>query len=434
MNIRTRVPIIVALLAAGLFWTAMTGTVVHAAGPEPYAKWFGFTANVSAEWDVKGDADSNQVFISSKEKRGPARRVLVLYPRKSSAYDIAITQILQVFAAKEINAELSVVNFELNDERGKNILRKAEADQVDLVFAMGSELVAWLYQNYKGGALPVVTVCSKDPVLLGQMKDYELGSGTNFAFTSLNVPIEVQMAYVAELRPTLKNIAILVDMKNISAVQTQAEPIAKFATKKGINVIWGSVRNPAKAREELEKIIPDAVKQMQSNDPGLNNSLFWITGSTSVFAEIPTINRYSGRVPVVSAVPEIVKAGPDTALGVGVSFESNGRLRRYLWCAGLEGSQGRDIEGRSVSPPDMAVSFLKAREIGFRIPFNIFEIASFVYDYDGKPARSVKSSAEATNSVRVPPVVCCCIPPGSETESRFFHRKNSGRSQLIMEL
>ena len=135
---------------------------------------------------------------------------------------------------------------------------------------MGSESTAWLYQNYQGGALPVVTVCSKDPVLLGQMKDYDAGSGTNFAFTSLNVPIEVQMAYVAELRPALKNIAILVDMKNVSAVQTQAEPIAQFASKKGIKVIWGAVQNPAKAREELDwqsnYTFPQLVSEMVQAD------------------------------------------------------------------------------------------------------------------------------------------------------------------------
>jgi putative ABC transport system substrate-binding protein len=181
-------------------------------------------------------------------------------------------------------------------------------------------------------------------------------------------------------------------------VQTQAEPIAKFASKKGIQVIWGSVQNPAKAREELEKIVPSAVQQMQSNDPDLKESLFWITGSTSVFAEMPTINRYSGRVPVVSAVPEIVKAGPDTAvLGVGVSFESNGRLAGIYGAQVLAGAKPGSLKVGLVSPPDMAVSFLKAREIGFRIPFSIFEIASFVYDYDGKPARSVKSNSEPTN-------------------------------------
>jgi putative ABC transport system substrate-binding protein len=323
---------------------------------------------------------------------------LVLYPRASSAYDIAITQILQVFSNKEINAEFLIVNFELDDARGNTIIRQAEKDGYELIFAMGSESAAWLYNHYKNGALPVVTVCSKDPVLLGQMKDYDSGSGSNFAFTSLNVPIEVQMAYVRELRPRLKNIAILVDAKNISAVQTQAEPIATYAKDKGIQIIWGSVNDPDRGREELEQIVPQAVAKMRQNDPNLNESLFWITGSTSVFREIRTINKFSDRVPVVSAVPEIVKAGDDTAaLGVGVSFESNGRLAGIYGAKVLAGAKVGTLKVGVVSPPDMAISFRKAKEIGLRVPFSIFEIASFVYDYDGNAVRRAKSEADATN-------------------------------------
>jgi hypothetical protein len=40
-----------------------------------------------------------------------------------------------------------------------------------------------------------------------------------------------------------------------------------------------------------------------------------------------------------------------------------------------------------ITPPDVAVNFLKAREIGLRIPFTLFESAAFVYDADGRLAR-----------------------------------------------
>jgi putative ABC transport system substrate-binding protein len=335
------------------------------------------------------------VSLRRKDAAGPLKRVLVLYPRPSSAYDIAITEILRTFAAKEINSHIEVVNFELNDARGKAALQAAEKNSVDLVFAMGSESAAWLYENYKGGALPVVTVCSKDPVQLGQMKDYDSGSGNNFAFTSLNVPVDVQMSYVRELRPDLKNLVVLVDSKNISAVQTQAEPVAKYLQEKGVQVIWGSVQNPAKAHEELTKIIPDAVRAMRRTDPDLSKSLFWVTGSTSVFREIRTINQYADRVPVISVVPEIVTKGPETAvLAIGVSFESNGRLAAIYGAQILNGSSAGKLKVGLVSPPDMAISFLKAREIGMRVPFSFFEIASFVYDYNGEPVRSAAQSSE----------------------------------------
>jgi putative ABC transport system substrate-binding protein len=279
----------------------------------------------------------------------------------------------------------------MRDEAGAAAIKLAEESKFDLIFSMGSESTAWLFDNYRGGKIPVVSVCSKDPVQLGQIKDYDHGTGTNFAFTSLNVPVDVQMAYVKELRPNLKNLAVLVDEKNKSAVQTQAEPIAEYARARGIQVIWGAVRNPAKAQEELVPIVKSAVQTMRKSDPDLNRSLFWVTGSTSVFLEIRTINEHADRVPVVSVVPEIVKAGTDTAvLGIGVSFESNAHLAAIYGAEVLSGRvRPGSLKVGLVSPPDIAISFLKAREIGLRIPFQFYETASFIYDYDGRPVRTV---------------------------------------------
>ena len=356
---------------------------------------------ITSAWDITADPQQ-PMQLSIRRKGWPgasARRVLVLYPRPSSAYDVAITKILHVFETKEMDAEFVVINFDMNDKRGTEALRFAEEKKIDLIFAMGSESTAWLYENYRGGEIPVVSVCSKDPVQLGQMPDYDRGSGTNFAFTSLNVPVEVQMTYVKELSPDLKNLAVLVDSKNVSAVQTQAEPIASYARQRGIQVIWGAVNNPAKAREELVPIVREAVQTMRKSDPELSKSLFWVTGSTSVFKEIRTINENSDRVPVVSVVPEIVRSGADTAvIGIGISFESNAHLAA-IYGADILNRKAKvgDLKVGVVSPPDIAVSFFKAREIGLRVPFSFFESASFVYDYDGKPVRTIASKAPSEN-------------------------------------
>lgn len=359
-------------------------------------KWFRYGDGVDNAWTVTVDpADRMRVSIRRKpaDLPGPRKHVLVLYPRPSSAYDAAITKILSIFEVKELNAEFSVFNFDMNDARGNAALIFAEKNKVDLIFAMGSESTAWLYENYLGGAIPVVSVCSKDPVQLGQAKDYTTGSHSNFAFTSLNVPVDVQMAYVRELSPDLKNLAVLVDSKNISAVQTQAEPIAAYARNRGIQVILGAVQNPAQAREELVRIVRDAVQTMRKSDPDLSKSLFWVTGSTSVFREIRTINENSDRVPVISVVPEIVRAGPDTAvIAIGISFESNAHLAAIYGIDILQSkAKAGDLKVGVVSPPDIAISFMKSREIGLRVPFSFFESASFVYDYDGRAVRTIAS-------------------------------------------
>ena len=67
---------------------------------------------------------------------------MVLYPRPSSAYDIAITKILHVFESKELNAEFTVINFEMDDKKGAAALQFAEKSKADLIFAMGSESTA----------------------------------------------------------------------------------------------------------------------------------------------------------------------------------------------------------------------------------------------------------------------------------------------------
>src|SRR5829696_782199 len=136
------------------------------------AKWFRYGAGVDQSWHIAEDATRPfHVTVSPKGDRSRSpKRVLVLYPRPSSAYDIAITKILQVFRPKTIDAEFRVINFEMDDKRGREALRFAEDEKFDLIFGMGAESTAWLYDNYRGGAIPVVSVCSKDPVQLGQMR------------------------------------------------------------------------------------------------------------------------------------------------------------------------------------------------------------------------------------------------------------------------
>jgi putative ABC transport system substrate-binding protein len=353
--------------------------------------WFKHGEEILNSWAVtEATGDPMRIDIRPRFNTAPTRRVLVLYPRPSSAYDIAITKILQVFAEKDIDAEFTVINFNNDDQRGKAAVAMAEQAGYGLVFSMGSESTAWLYANYLNGRMPVVSVCSKDPVELGQIKDYETGSGTNFAFTSLNMPIEVQMAYIRELRPHLRNFAILVDGKNVSAMQTQAAPMAKFARQLGIQVLEVVVNDPDNARAELQGLVPAAVRTMKKNDPGLVDSVFWVTGSTAVFKEIATINAQSDRIPVISAVPEIVKPGNDSAvISIGISFESNAHLSAVYGADVLLGRvQASELRVGIVSPPDIAINFRKAREIGMTVPFSFFESASYIYDYEGRAVRS----------------------------------------------
>jgi putative tryptophan/tyrosine transport system substrate-binding protein len=365
-----------------------------------YWDWFKYAPSVLNTWVVDATDNPHRVEMEPirRSTLGYRKRMLLIYPRPSSAYDIAVTKILNVFEDKLIDVSVTAVNFGNDPARGRAALKLAESGNYDLIMAMGSETTAWLWDNYRGSRIPVVSVCSKDPVVLGQSPGYNKGSGTNFAFTSLNMPIDVQMAYVNDLKPRLRNIAVLVDSRNVSAIETQAKPVIDFAKSRNIRVLELSVQNPANAREELERMVKDATAQMTRNDPDLTNSIYWVTGSTSVFREIATINAHSGRAAVLSVVPEIVKGGDDSAvLSIGISFESNAHLAAVYAAEILQGrAKAGDLKVGVVSPPDIAISFRKVRDIGMTVPLSFFEAAGTIYNYDGNPVRidgvSVKQS------------------------------------------
>jgi putative tryptophan/tyrosine transport system substrate-binding protein len=362
------------------------------ATPRPnYWEWFKYAASVLEKWAIDATENANQVELEPLRRAaaGYRKRMLLIYPRPSSAYDIAITKILNVFEDKLIDVRITAVNFGNDPAKGRAIMKLAETGNYDVIMAMGSETTAWLWDNYRGGRIPIVTVCSKDPVVLGQSPGYNKGSGTNFAFTSLNMPIDVQMAYVHELKPKLRNIAVLVDSRNVSAIETQSKPVVDYAKSRGIRTLELSVQNPANAREELERMVKDATAQMTRNDPDLSNSIYWVTGSTSVFREIATVNANSGRAAVLSVVPEIVKGGDDSAvLSIGISFESNAHLAAVYAADVIKGrAKVAELKVGVVSPPDIAISFRKVRDIGMTVPLAFFEAAGTIYDYDGKAVR-----------------------------------------------
>ena len=63
------------------------------------------------------------------------------------------------------------------------------------------------------------------------MPGYHSGSGTNIAYTSNTVPVRLFISYLRELLPKLHTIAVLYDLSNRSAVETQVEPLHAIASE-----------------------------------------------------------------------------------------------------------------------------------------------------------------------------------------------------------
>ncbi len=361
----------------------------------PDIEWFQPPEEMLASWKVVPDDDNEfmVVLVPAYLEDSPAETntLLFLYTKAHPLFDHATNQVLSVFIDRDIPVEATVILAE-GKQAGEEALSYAEANQFDLIFSMGSDASAYLHEHYRGGQIPCVTLLSKDPVLLGQMPDYESGSGTNIAYTSVGVPAELQMRYFQELVPDLENIVILYAQENASAVKTQVEPLDAYAQSAGMNMIHVAVLNnedPQATQAELDIKLSDAVSEIERIDPETEKSIIVVTSSSSIVNVFETVDSLANRIPVVSLFPDLVRSGDVTAvLSVGVSFDSNSLLAALYGVRILQGevSPG-ELPVGVITPPDIAISFAKMRKLDLRIPFAFFESATFIYDPDGELVR-----------------------------------------------
>jgi putative ABC transport system substrate-binding protein len=370
-----------------------TPTPASPAAELVHSDWFKLKADEAAHWTlVPAAGDARRLSLLAKDealRSADAKRVLVLYTRASSAYDIAISRMLAVFRADRLPVAVTVLNITREADANKKGLAYARDEKFDLILSMGSDTTDLMVKSFQNETIPVVTVCSKDPVLLGYVKEYERGSGTNIAYTSLDAPVELQLTYLSQLVPGVKNVAVLYSDSNTSAKETQVRPLKALAAPLGIDVKDVVVMDDKNAKAELKTKVAEAAAQMRRSDPEGKRSVFWITGSTPVFNEIETINAASGGLPVLSVVPDVVKAGQNSALlSIGVTFETNAHAAALYAVEILRGkAKAGEMPVGVVSPPDVAINFARARAVGLKIPFAFLESASYVYDAEGRQVR-----------------------------------------------
>lgn len=318
--------------------------------------------------------------------------VILMIPKKSvTAYSVSVGSILATFRERRRPARFSVWYFNNKPGVGQEALDWAEAQGADLILTVGSDATIFVHDAYRGGKIPVVTSASKDPVLMGQIDAYDGGSGHNIAYTSINVRVETLISKLRQVFADLENITVLYARKNTSAVQTQVQPLKDFAADPAQNITVSEVvvEDAGSAQVDLRERMPGAVSKLKDADPESRKSIFWISGSTSVYANIGLINELSGGIPVLAALPDVVRSGPDSAvLSIGVNQSSAVHLAALYAISILDGSaEAGTLPVGQVSPPDIAINFMKVEEMGLTLPFTFFEDATFIYNRAGRTAR-----------------------------------------------
>lgn len=358
-----------------------------------YTEWFKFSPGVSKVWKIQATPGNDlefKIIPTVKSKILPKKKIMVIIGKESSAYPIAIESVLIFFEEKKIYPEFTIANYQEADLLARNAFNKALREKYDLVFAMGSLAIDYAYKNYKGSKLPIVSICAKDPVLMGYLKDYNATSRSNLAYTSLNIPVEDQMVYLKKFVVNLSNIGILYEKDNKSAYLTQAKPLKEYAEKLGIRVYEIVIDNPEKVNEELSTKVTTAYNSMKIRDKKLTQSVFLVTGSTSIFSNLDIVNQYSDRIPVIGVSPSMIQSGNNSAtVAIGVGFEVNAQIAAIYALKILKGEiLPGNLKVGLVSPPDIAINFERCEAIKMKVPFSVLETAGYIINKKGEVVKS----------------------------------------------
>lgn len=369
--------------------------LLAAAGADPNKPtWVKLTPQILTNWTLTEDvADGSRFTLAPRALttlKGAPKRVLVIFTKPLNSFDETLAAILSVLTEKEAPVSITLINVEQKDALLHAALAYGEAARFDLLAPMGSEVTQSVHDTYLNGKLPVLSLFTKDPVLQGYLKDFSTGSGTNLAYCTNAVPIEEQMAYLRQLKTGVKNIAVLYSDTSRSTLEAQVLPLKAIAAKQGVAVHDVVVHNDKNPGPEFQAAVPQAIAAMTRSDPGLQESVFWATGTTAVINSVGLLSGMIGNLPMFSVYPDLVQPGSGSAiLSVGVANVNLGLLdANYMLELLYNGKTPALLPAGVVSPPDLAISFMKSRQIGLKIPFGFFENAGYVYDHNGKAVRS----------------------------------------------
>ncbi len=117
-----------------------------------FRDWINPRESVYVNWTIVPDEkDPLRISIRPRDSQQSTegRKILFLFPKKSSAYDTALSKILDVFADKGIFADVMVVNFKGKPELGRAALQYAKMVDFDLIYSMGSATTTYLVKHFK---------------------------------------------------------------------------------------------------------------------------------------------------------------------------------------------------------------------------------------------------------------------------------------------
>ena len=280
---------------------------------------------------------------------GATQEVAILKSSDLQAYNQAVTAAKSAFGPTFTFLEIDLKG---NLERGRKLVRKLRASDIELVLAVG--LKAALAAKLEIFDIPVVYTMVLDPAR------YNL-TAPNITGVLIEVPIERQLASINKVIPSATRIGVLYDPNKTGRLLPEAH---RCAAALGMQIISREIQTEKDVPEATRRLLPDIHALWLLPDSTVLNedSLRFLLEAT---LEI--------NIPLVGFSTELVRSG--ALLSLAVDYKAVGAQAAQLSKSILSGKVSIPFQAISPSQVKMALNLKTAKFLGLALDPKVVERA-----------------------------------------------------------
>jgi putative ABC transport system substrate-binding protein len=280
------------------------------------------------------------------------------------ALKTALEGFFEVMAEHNINCTTTSHDLKGEIDNSLGITEEIQALKPDLILAIGSRATNMVSKSFKD--TPIVFAMVLYPVASGFVPSMDK-PGANLTGAAMDVPIERQLRALSRIVPDMKRVGVLYSPEETLLVIEEARDVARSMNLELLAEPVGSEGDVPGALSKLDNQKMDAL---------------WSVADGKVFTQ-PSwryIVKYVVRrgIPFMGPSNGYVKAGALVALTA--DYADNGRQAAKISIRILNGASPQNIAVATPQMVEMALNLQVANHIRLRIPRNIIEESSQVFE------------------------------------------------------
>ncbi|MCI0416385.1 ABC transporter substrate-binding protein [bacterium] len=289
---------------------------------------------------------------------------VILVSARVACADVAIVKTAGVVAFDEARNGFTSICFQNSKEfnlledlsNRDELLNSIRAGNFNVVFAIGTQAAALIYENFP--AIPLVFAFVADPERRGFKKEQATG-------VALSVPVREQFAVLKSLNRRISRVGTIYT-KDLN------DPLISIASKAAEDANLELITSPISSNLDLQKAMTDLIGRVDAlwipPDPSLNSEeVIKYIGSKSL----------ENKLPCVGPSDRYVRSG--AIFSYSVDTVETGRIAGEMANKILKGAPTSKVPMQELQKPRVIINLKAAELLGLTIPQNLQEIAAKIY-------------------------------------------------------